>query len=505
MVQEEDHYKKPLKIKKVFQKILGKKNIIIRKPKQENEGKFQSLISSFVSNQKEEIEDDDSFNFKDNSQIYDNIIDINTGMKNFSKKFKFKKKKKENFINSEICNILIEIIEEKKSINYGKNYVFNRIYSNIQFKIKCEIDINEIKFSLLNNSQSENYCELKLDFNKLKNILPKMNLNYVFKPFQCPSNFIKNFDNAIDFIIKFISVIKKENNYKFGISPNPIGLIFDKRIEFKINKNKCSIDIFQFDDVNNNNFVYRIFITSIINANKSFFIDLYSKNKIFDVENFLKKFTANLQEILKKENIENEILLNKNNLNNNNKCLISKFENNNFYFIFIKINCNDNNENIINNNENNICIKYYENTNFLNQKIYDNNKFYDYFGFKIDNFNELKIEEKNIIYNLISNLFEFKLEKQFNYNFDTNKFIFNFDLIKINNFNYIKIITQNKNEFFETVKLYLNENKNENIYNIILKLKLNEENFKFKIQNLGEFSYNENNFNLFENINKIFN
>ena len=310
-INRDEFYKKPLKIKKVFQKILGQNNIIIHKPKQEeNEGKFHSLISSFISTKKEdEIEDDDNFNFINNSQKDDNIIDIKTGIKNFSKKFKFKKKKKEKFINSEICNILNEIIEEKKNINYGKNYIFNRIYSNIEFKIKCEIDINEIKFSLLNNSQKEKFCELKLDFNKLKNILPKMNLNYVFKPFQCPSNFIKNFDNTIEFIIKFISVIKKENNnYKFGISPNPIGLIFDKRIEFKINKNKCSIDIFQFDE---NNFVYRIFISSVVDANKSFFIDLYSKNKIIDVENFLKKFTQNLQEILKKENIENEILLNK--------------------------------------------------------------------------------------------------------------------------------------------------------------------------------------------------
>ena len=96
------------------------------------------------------------------------------------------------------------------------------------------------------------------------------------------------YKNAIEkfakFFVRYISILKSSSSphkYKFGISPTPIGLIVDKRIEFKIGKNSCSIDIIEITLL-----FYRAIITSLANQ-KSF--DVNSMSAAFAVSSTVGK------------------------------------------------------------------------------------------------------------------------------------------------------------------------------------------------------------------------
>ena len=182
------------------------------------------------------------------------------------------------------------------------------------------------------------------------------------------------------FFTQFISILKSTSSshkYKFGISPTPIGLVVDKRIEFKIAKYSYVIDI-----VDNFDGAYRAVITSISSQN-NFCVNIHTSTPtITDIDKFILKITAKLQEEKKKkkdldfmnENIVYNLYLDN---DDSSRFIISEIENDNLT----------------------ICLV--EGSNNIKFNV-DDSVLYNMFGVKLKTIKELIKEEKNIVLNIIS-------------------------------------------------------------------------------------------------------
>ena len=349
-----------------------------------------------------------------------------------------------------------DIINKNSSVN--ETFSIERYSNDNKFIIKVLIQENSLKFTLLNEDNNEELSDLVLDFKKIISTLPKMSLEIGFSPFQVLSSFKNTFDFS-KFFIQYISIMK---NNKFGLTPKPLSIIENKRIEFKLNKHSCLVEIFSF----NNNLFYR----AIIFSEKNFPVDIYLNNKTdlkklleekrqsIKFENFFVKFTSKLQEILKTENLENLIIGKEKNEKENISIIcrindFTKFEKNDFInFIITKIN----------NNECTITHYFKEKTVFE----FKNDTFYYHYGINISDFGKLSLDEQKTLVNLISLSYNINKKCLFNediifsYDTESKDFLSTLDLISLNDnyFSYYRFKCKDTINYLESTILLLADN-----------------------------------------------
>lgn len=295
--KEEPQFKKAPRIKQLFQRV-----ITIKKKDEPPKGRFSSMITSLLNenNQNEEkkiSEPPNTLNIKDNDElVFDSArkepmmfdIDIDKDDVTYPSRPKLKAKDKLSY------SLSLKLFESLLSSPLSKETSFkiNRRFSDIDFVI--ELVINNTTFSFVLNHKENKLYSLQLEFKKIKSTLAKMSLVYGAQSTQTLLTF-NTIDKFALLFSKFISILKSSSSsrkFKFGISPTPIGVVVDKRIEFKISKYSCAIDI-----INNNN-EYRALITSL-STQQSFCVNIHCKNEISNFEQFTLKITAKLQEALK--------------------------------------------------------------------------------------------------------------------------------------------------------------------------------------------------------------
>ena len=525
---EEEHYKKPLKIKSIFQKVIG---TLPKKEEEKPKGQFTELINSMlnhdednkkknkyyepetnevlfnVNERKENVFDIDDDNSNNKNTKKNNIFDIdddnknNDNNKNKNNIFEIdnntiNENKKPNVPKLDMKNVIIqldsssnryspktyyqEVKKEKieikpkiksankkinineyfkdiinKNLSVNETFSIERYYNDNKYIIKVLIQENSLKFTLLNEDNNEEISDLVLDFKKIISTLPKMSLEIGFSPFQVLSSF-KNTLDFSKFFIQYISIMK---NNKFGLTPKPLSIIENKRIEFKLNKHPCLVEIFSF----NNNLFYR----AIIFSEKNFPIDIYlnntidlktlleEKNQNITFENFFVKFTSKLQEILKTENLENLIIGKEKNDKENISIIcrindFTKFEKNDYInFIITKINNNE------------CTITHY----FKEKNIFEftNDNFYSHYGINISDFGKLSLDEQKTLVNIISLSYNinkkclFKEDIIFSYDTESKDFLSTIDLISINNnyFSYYRFKCKDTRNYLQSTILLL--------------------------------------------------
>ena len=528
---EGGNYKKPLKIKSVFQKVLG---TLPKKEEEKPKGQFTELINSMlnhdednknknnydnfepetnevlfnVNERKENVFDIDDENSKNKKTKNNNIFDIdddNNDNKNNNKNKNnifeiddntINEKKKPNVPKLDMKNVIIqldsssnryspktyyqEVKKEKieikpkiksankkinineyfkdiinKNLSINETFSIERYFNDNKFIIKVLIQENSLKFTLLNEDNNEEISDLVLDFKKIISTLPKMSLEIGFSPFQVLSSF-KNTLDFSKFFIQYISIMK---NNKFGLTPKPISIIENKRIEFKFNKHPCLVEIFSF----NNNLFYR----AIIFSEKNFPVDIYLNKKVdlkqlleektqtITFENFFVKFTSKLQEILKNENLEN-LIIGKEKNDKENISIICRIND------FTKFDKNDYINFIITKIKNNECII----THYFKEKtIYEikNDNFYSHYGINISDFGKLSLDEQKTLVNLISLSYNinkkclFKEDIIFSYDSESKDYLSTIDLISINDnyFSYYRFKCKDTINYLESTILLL--------------------------------------------------
>ena len=308
--QEEKTYKKVPRIKKMFEKVLG----LSHKAKPD-QGRFSSMISSLL-NDKDNNKQQQSLNPKgtiDNDELMfnssrkENVFDLGYDNDQDSNKtaivsYPSNILKKQQHLSS--ISFALSNFENILSLPPIENIslVFERNFSEIAFAISLTIAKSSFNFTLSKIGDGQKLFSLNLELKKIKATLAKMNLYFGV---HCEDTLlhINTIEKFAKFFVRYISILKSSSSahkYKFGISPTPIGLIVDKRIEFKIGKNSCSIDIIEITLL-----FYRAIITSLSNQ-KSFDVNIHFANNNIctlnssnDIDSFLLKITAKLQEILK--------------------------------------------------------------------------------------------------------------------------------------------------------------------------------------------------------------
>ena len=294
--KEEPQFKKPPRIKQLFQKVIGIK-------KEPPKGRFSSMITSMLndkdtqSEEKKQTEVISNLNVKDNDElVFDSarkepmMFDIDLDKDDVTYPSKPQMKIKEKLSSS----LSLKQFESLLSSPISKEISFkiNRRFSDIDFVI--ELTINSTIFSFSLSHKENKLYSLNLEFKKIKSTLAKMSLIYGAKSTETLLAF-NTIDKFALLFSKFISILKSSSSsrkFKFGISPTPIGVVIDKRIEFKISKYSCVIDI-----IKNNN-EYRALITSLLNQ-QHFCVNIHSKKEISNMEHFALKITSKLQDALK--------------------------------------------------------------------------------------------------------------------------------------------------------------------------------------------------------------
>ena len=292
--KEEPQFKKPPRIKQLFQKVIGIK-------KEPPKGKFSSMITSMINDKDTQSEEkkqiDVNLNVKDNDElVFDSarkepmMFDIDLDKDDVTYPSKPQMKIKEKLSSS----LSLKQFESLLSSPISKEISFkiNRRFSDIDFVI--ELTINSTTFSFSLSHKENKLYSLNLEFKKIKSTLSKMSLIYGAKSTETLLAF-NTIDKFALLFSKFISILKSSSSsrkFKFGISPTPIGVVIDKRIEFKISKYSCVIDV-----IKNNN-EYRALITSLLNQ-QHFCVNVHTKKEISNMEQFALKITSKLQDALK--------------------------------------------------------------------------------------------------------------------------------------------------------------------------------------------------------------
>ena len=299
--EDNSQYKKPLKIKQLFQRVIG-----ITK-KEESQGQFSQMITSLLNNTM-----DNNKNLQpppQNNLALKNTIDNDEVMFNSSRKDKNvfdididksiivypvnpPLKEKEKLSHSRSLSLFESLLSS--SVSKPLSFRIHRRFNDVDFTISLTVSNTTFSFVLLNSMTNENFFSLNLEFKKIKSTLAKMCLHYGIKNTSTLLS-INTIDKFSMFFTQFISILKSNSShkYKFGISPTPIGLIVDKRIEFKISKFSYVIDI-----VDNSDGFYRAVITSV-SSQSNFCVNIHASSPIAEVDNFILKITSKLQEGLK--------------------------------------------------------------------------------------------------------------------------------------------------------------------------------------------------------------
>lgn len=364
--QEDKTYSKPPRIKKMFEKVLG-----LSQKSKPDQGRFSSMIFSLL-NDKDNTKQQESLNPKgtiDNDELMfnssrkENVFDLGYDISQDNNKviivsYPSNVIKKQQYLSS--ISFALSNFENILSLPPLDNisFFFERNFSEIAFSISLTIAKSSFNFTLSRIGDEQKIFSLNLELKKIKATLSKMNLYFGV---HCEETLleINTIEKFAKFFVRYISILKSSSSshkYKFGISPTPIGLIVDKRIEFKIGKNSCSIDIIQITSL-----FYRAVITSTTNQ-KSFDVNIHFANNNVcklnssnEIESFLLKVTAKLQEILKikkefdfaNDNIVFNIYIDNNittfvicDLYSENKVYITKFSDNDTGTIKSEINEN---------------------------------------------------------------------------------------------------------------------------------------------------------------------
>lgn len=405
LTEEEKKKEGRLRLKNLFSKVVGS-----LRPSSPPKGKFAQMIQEAFDlknntntsnnvNQQQQPEQNDDIMFGTDNENENNVIDI-CDIEETKKKtievdkivYPYHNSLKTKFCTQPQYDYNIHHFEQflnESKINLDNcqtEFTFTRVFKEIQFLISLSITNTKFIYTLQNQTTNTEYHTLNLEFKKIKATLPKMQLHlaktptFPFKSYYTISHFAKLFS-------EFISIIQNGNNnqlqYKFGISPTPIGLITDKRIEIKINKNTFLINIIKI----NANY-YKAYL-STSNGMCYYVITLYT-NRIscnISIENELLTMSQRFQEIMRTYTIDLK--------HNNNSNIVYTYYLNLGVFIFNEI-ISDSliTLTIYVNNDNNIKTEY---NISINDKI-----LYEYFGINIKTLLTLaSIEDKQIILNLL--------------------------------------------------------------------------------------------------------
>ena len=546
-----DGTKKQLRIKSVFQKVLG---LVPKKETEKPKGQFTELIHSMLNddnnNKKKEINEPETnevlFNINErkenvfdidsegnrnkNSQNKNNIFDLDDNNNNNFNSFKKNNKEKENTnvpkLNLQKISVLLDpssyryspktyyqevkketliikpkfkspnnkydiiqtfrnVINQNSSIN--ETFSIERYINDTKFIIKVLIKENSLKFTLFKENSNKEISDLTLDYKKIISTLPKMNLEIGLAPFQL----LSSFKNTLDFAKYFIQYISIMKNNKFGLTPKPLSIIDNKRIEFKLNKHSCLVEIISF----NNNLFYR----AIISCEKNFYVDIYlneetdlkqilkDKEESIKFENFYVKFTSKLQEILKNEYLEN-LIIGKDKNEQENISIICRIKN------FTDFNNNDSINFVISKIIENVCtITHYNKEKFVME--FDNNNFYSHFGINISDFEKLNLEEQRILINIVSLSFNikkkclFREDIIFSYDTETKDYLTTIDLVSLNDnyFSYYRYKCKDTINYYECTLILLAKTEQfKIIQDNALKLLKKENNLKKNMENIAK-------------------
>ena len=385
----DSQYKKPLRIKQLFQRVMG-----ITKKEEEPQGKFSQMITSLL-NDKEETKPNKNLqqpssntlglkNTIDNDEVMfnssrkdQNVFDIDLDKSMIMYPVQVPQKEKDKLSISRSLSFFDSLLSSP--VSKPASFTIYRRFNDVDFTISLTVSNTTFSFVLLNSLTNEKFFSLNLEFKKIKSTLSKMCLLYGIKNTSTLLS-INSIDKFSMFFTQFISILKSTSSshkYKFGISPTPIGLVVDKRIEFKIAKYSYVIDI-----VDNFDGAYRAVITSISSQN-NFCVNIHTSTPtITDIDKFILKITAKLQEGLKaKKDLD---FMNENTVYNlyldnddSSRFIISEIENDKLT----------------------ICLV--EGSNNIKFNV-DDSVLYNMFGVKLKTIKELIKEEKNIVLNIIS-------------------------------------------------------------------------------------------------------
>ena len=501
--QEEKTYKKVPRIKKMFEKVLG----LSHKAKPD-QGRFSSMISSLL-NDKDNNKQQQSLNPKgtiDNDELMfnssrkENVFDLGYDNDQDSNKtaivsYPSNILKKQQHLSS--ISFALSNFENILSLPPIENIslVFERNFSEIAFAISLTIAKSSFNFTLSKIGDGQKLFSLNLELKKIKATLAKMNLYFGV---HCEDTLlhINTIEKFAKFFVRYISILKSSSSahkYKFGISPTPIGLIVDKRIEFKIGKNSCSIDIIEITSL-----FYRAVITSLSNQ-KSFDVNIHFANNNIctlnssnDIDSFLLKITAKLQEILKAKkefDFANDNIVFNIYIDNITTFVICDFYSQSKVYI----------------------TKYSDNDNgTIKSEINDN--ILSFFGINTKNISLLIKEEKYLLMNLLCD-FVLRVnneEQALSFaktliSYETcgtvNNFIYKFTSYQnSNNLKWYLLRCYNKNDKCEITKVYLPSKSEPNANNI--SQNQIEEIFAKKTEILSQV-YNEQYFHLFSSITSL--
>ena len=380
-----EEYKKPLKIKKLFQRVIG-----ITKKDEEPQGKFSQMITSLLNDDKNETKnlqpptqnnlalkntiDNDEVIFN-SSRKDKNVFDIDIDKSLIIYPVRPPQKEKEKLTQSRSLSLFESLLSS--SVSKATSFNIYRRFNDVDFTISLTVSNTTFSFVLLNSMTNENFFSLNLEFKKIKSTLLKMCLRYGIKSTSTLLS-INTIEKFSMFFTQFISILKSNSahKYKFGISPTPIGLIVDKRIEFKISKFSFVIDI-----VDNSDGFYRAVITSM-SSQSNFCVNIHTDSPaIADFDKFILKITSKLQEGLKakkdldfmNENIVYNLYLER----NESRFIITEIENDA------------------------ICITLVEGGNNIKLNISDE-LLLNMFAVKVGTIRTLIKGEKNILMNILS-------------------------------------------------------------------------------------------------------
>ena len=366
----------------------------ITKKEEEPQGKFSQMITSLL-NDKEETKPNKNLqqpspntlglkNTIDNDEVMfnssrkdQNVFDIDLDKSMIMYPVQVPQKEKDKLSISRSLSFFDSLLSSP--VSKPASFTIYRRFNDVDFTISLTVSNTTFSFVLLNSLTNEKFFSLNLEFKKIKSTLSKMCLLYGIKNTSTLLS-INSIDKFSMFFTQFISILKSTSSshkYKFGISPTPIGLVVDKRIEFKIAKYSYVIDI-----VDNFDGAYRAVITSISSQN-NFCVNIHTSTPtITDIDKFILKITAKLQEGLKaKKDLD---FMNENTVYNlyldnddSSRFIISEIENDKLT----------------------ICLV--EGSNNIKFNV-DDSVLYNMFGVKLKTIKELIKEEKNIVLNIIS-------------------------------------------------------------------------------------------------------
>ena len=190
--------------------------------------------------------------------------------------------KKEEFDVINYFNSLNKINLSLKRKIIGIRYVKDRKYF-----IQLEPNEEGINIQLLKSNNLEKITKVSFDYSKLESFISKILLNISIETFQI-FNYIKEMDIFSEkLLVNYISCRNQDDNFKFGISQNPIGIFMQKSINLKIRHVMCVFDLFVLSREK-----VRIILYSTTNESNIIFIDTIfdsiSFNLIFEEEKSFK-------------------------------------------------------------------------------------------------------------------------------------------------------------------------------------------------------------------------